>query len=213
MRATGPSFARPSRYDLGGMMESLDKLRDLSSRDLQTCLQMPKAHEHLLSEDPASAALLIRLVELELLPEAARLLGYALPEREAGWWACRCVAHAVPLAALPAEQGAAHAAAEAWVRRPDDEARLRAHLASAKAGYRTPAARAAQAAFASPLPVSWPMRTGRKVERAVALAAAYDGPAHRPERLRRFIASGRDIAGGGAGRVPPAAGAILGVAK
>ena len=185
-------------------MRPLGKLRDLSPRDLSRCLRLPETQGQLLSGAPASAALLAELVDRELLPEAARLLGYALPEREAVWWACRCVAHAVPLAALPDEQGAALAAAEHWVRRPDGEARLHAHLAAAKAGYRTPAAWVAQAAFASPLPVAWPLRTGRKVERAVALAAAYGGPAGEPERLRRFIASGRDIATGGAGRLPPA---------
>jgi len=188
------------------MMRDLVKLRDLSAIDLHICLQMPKQHEHLLLDGPASAALLTRIVELDLLTEATRLLSYALPEREAVWWACRCVAHAMPLASLPEEQGAALAAAENWVRQPDDRTRLHAHLAAAKAGYRTPAAWAASAAFASPLPVSWPLRTGRKVERAVALAAAYGGTTPQPERLRHFIASGRDIAAGGAGRLAPAAG-------
>lgn len=188
------------------MMPDSVKLRDLSANDLRACLQMPKQHEHLLLDSPASAALLTQLIELDLLTEATRLLSYALPEREAVWWGCRCVAHAVPLASLPEEQSAALAAAENWVRRPDDQTRLRAHLAAAKAGYRTPAAWAASAAFASPLPVSWPMRTGRKVERAVALAAAYGGTAHQSERLRHFIASGRDIAAGGAGHLEPAAG-------
>ncbi|MEI9984131.1 MAG: hypothetical protein WDN69_13530 [Aliidongia sp.] len=140
-------------------------------------------------------------MDLPLLPEAARLLGYALPEREAVWWACMCVTHAVPLATLPEQQRAAVSAAEAWVREPSDAARLRAHLASAQAGHRTPAALAAQAAFASPLPVSWPMRTGRKVERAVALAAVYGGPERQADRLQRFIASGCDIASGGSGRL------------
>lgn len=188
------------------MTRNLGKLRDLSPRDLHRCLQIPEPHEHLLLEVPASAPLLTQLVELDLLSEATRLLSYALPEREAVWWACRCVAHAVPLASLPEEQGAALAAAENWVRQPDDRTRLHAHLAAAKAGYRTPAAWAASAAFASPLPVSWPLRTGRKVERAVALAAAYGGTTHQPERLRHFIASGRDIAAGGAGRLAPAVG-------
>jgi hypothetical protein len=50
------------------------------------------------------------------------------------------------------------------------------------------------------------MRTGRKVARAVALAAAYGDPAVRPERLRLFIASGRDVAAGGTGRLARAAG-------
>jgi len=188
------------------MTQILGKLRDFSSRDLRRCLQMPAADEHLLLEDVASALLLTQFIELGLLPEAIRLLSYALPEREAVWWACRCVEHTVPLASLPEEQGAALAAAEHWVRQPDNETRLQAHLAAAKAGYRTPAAWAAQAAFASPLPVTWPMRTGRKVERAVALAAAYDGTARQPEKLRSFIASGSDIASGGVGRLPPAAG-------
>jgi hypothetical protein len=188
------------------MMRDLGKFRDLSTIDLHICLKMSKQHEYLLLDSPTSAALLTQFVELDLLTEATRLLSYALPEREAVWWACRCVAHAVPLASVPEEQGAALVAAENWVRQPDDRTRLHAHLAAAKAGHRTPAAWAASAAFASPLPVSWPLRTGRKVERAVALAAAYGGTTHQPERLRHFIASGRDIAAGGAGRLEPAGG-------
>jgi hypothetical protein len=187
------------------MLNSVNKLRDIPSNYLQICLKMTESNEHLLLENPTSTALLTRLVDLNLLPEATRLLSYALPEREAVWWACRCVAHAVPLAGVPGEQSAALVAAENWVRQPNDQMRLQAHLAAANAGYRTPAAWAAGAAFASPLPVSWPRRTGRKVARAVALAATHDGTAHQPERLRQFIASGRDIAAGGAGRLTPAA--------
>ena len=187
-------------------MSTSGKLRDLSPGDLQRCLQLPEAHLALLTDAPASATLLDELVERDLLAEATRLLAHALPEREAVWWACRCVEHAVPLASQPAEQVAALAAAENWVRRPDDATRMQAHLAAAKAGYRTPAAWTAQAAFASPLPTSWPMRTGRKVARAVALATAYGDPAVQPERLRLFIASGRDVAAGGTGRLARAAG-------
>lgn len=188
------------------MTQNLHKIRDLSPRDLGRFLQIPEQHAQLPLETPASATLLTRLVDLDLLPEAARLLSFALPEREAVWWACRCVAHAMPLAALPEEQGAAVAAAENWVRQPDGRTRLHAHLAAVKAGYRTPAAWVASAAFASPLPVSWPMRTGRKVARAVALAASHGDMARQAERLQHFIASGCDIAAGGAGRLAPAAG-------
>jgi len=182
-------------------MSPLAKLRDLSPRDLERSVRLPDPHRHLLSDGPTSATLLARLEEAALLAEAARLLGYALPEREAVWWACMCIALAGPLASLPAEQHAALSAAEAWVRTPGDETRLGAHRASVQAGYRTPAALAAQAAFASPLPVSWPLRTGRKVEQAIELAAAQGGAEHQADRLRRFIASGRDIASGGSGRL------------
>jgi hypothetical protein len=147
--------------------------------------------------------LLNRLVERDLLPEAVRLLCYALPEREAVWWACMCVGHTVPVATLPPEQGVALSAAESWVWQPCDETRRQALDATKKAGYDTPAAWVARAAFASRLPASAPTRTGRKVERAVALAATYGGAERQTERLHRFIASGREIAGGGAGRLPP----------
>jgi hypothetical protein len=184
----------------------LQKLRDLPVQTLRHHLQLPLAHEGLILDRPPSAILLNLLTDRELFSEATRLLSYALPEREAVWWACMCVRHALPVAVLPVQQEAAIASAEAWVRKPNYEMRIEAHMAGARAGYTTPAAWTAQAAFASRMPISAPTRTGKKVERAVARAAAFGGAERQTERLRQFIVSGCQIAAGATGRLPPEAG-------
>jgi hypothetical protein len=205
------------------------KLRTFPTAVAARLLRLPQAHAALLADDPVSAVLLERLHERGLLMEAARLIGYALPEREAVWWACKCVAYTAP-ASLPPEQEAALAAAENWVRRPDDATRANSARAAAGAGYDTACAWTARAAFASRPAYELHPRCGRRIERAIALAAvsggaaraepsagaepgAQAGPRGRPEpgarietRLQRFLASGLDIARGGGGHLPPHAG-------
>ena len=85
---------------------------------------------HLALDDEPAAALkgaqtaaqgVDRLVAQGFRTEALRLVAYALPKREAVWWACMCAA-SVPDPALPLADLAARTAAEAWVRTPADDA-------------------------------------------------------------------------------------------
>ena len=46
-------------------------------------------------------------------------------------------------------------------------------------------------------------RGAPRARRSIALASVRVHPARREARLRRFLASGRDIAGGGVGRLQP----------
>jgi hypothetical protein len=184
-------------------MTSPHKLRNLTMKELQREINLPEEQRDLIANGPSSPTLLNLLTERELLSEATRLLSYALPVREAVWWACMCVRHVLPLVTLPAEQEAALTAAEEWVRKPCIAERMKTHRACANAGYFTPAGWVAQAAFSSEMSISIPRASGGKVEKAVSLAAIYRGEDHQPERLKRFIVSGRDIATGGAGRLPP----------
>jgi hypothetical protein len=168
-------------------------------------VRLPAAYADVLEDGPTSVILLERLTGHSLLAEAARLIGYALPEREAVWWACKCVSHTAP-ASLPPQAQAALSAAEEWVWRPGDAARAKAARAAAAAGYDTAPAWTARAAFASR--PAWPLhaRCGRRVERAIALAAVTGGGERSEWRLQQFIASGREIARGGAGNLPPRSG-------
>lgn len=181
-----------------------DKLRRTEPHLLSERLRLPAAHESLVGDGEAPTALLARLVEIGLLVEATRLLAYALPEREAVWWACVCVAHTAG-AELSAEERRALEAAEAWVRRPDERTAREAAWAAAEAGLGKPGAWPALAAYWSRPSVPLDAQGGRGVETAIARAAARGGSARQPERLRRFIDSGRDIAAGGVGRLPPEA--------
>jgi hypothetical protein len=172
-------------------------------------------------EPPAAAALgsaqtaaegIAALVAAGFRTEAARLAAHALPKREAVWWACMC-ARAVPDPALAAPDIAALAAAEHWVRKPTDEALRRAAMEAAqRTGFRTPEAWAAVGAFwsgGSMAPEGQPVvppaehLTGVAIAGAVVLAAVRNRAERAPARFERFLAAARDIAAGGAGRIPP----------
>ncbi|MBO1326506.1 hypothetical protein K2X14_15180 [Acetobacter sp. TBRC 12305] len=142
--------------------------------------------------------------------EAARLLAYALPRREAVWWACMCARHSAP-ATLPEATLAARSLTENWVRQPDEDTGRQAMEAARKAGLQSPESWAALAAFWSGASIT-PPRTppvppaahlaGTAVASAVALAAVRGNAEKRDTRLTFFLRSAQDIATGGAGRLP-----------
>jgi len=153
-----------------------------------------------------------RLEAAGFLSEAARLTAHALPKREAVWWACMC-ADAVPDVQTKPADAQARIAAEAWVRKPAEDALRRAAWDLVqKTDFRSPEAWAAVAAFWSGgsmapegLPVVPPGEhlTGVAVNGAVVMAAVRGRAERADARLGRFLASAREIAGGGAGRIAP----------
>jgi len=157
---------------------------------------------------PAEA--LDRLEQAGLLIEATRLVAHALPPREAVWWACACSRHTAPSGVNPTAETALRAAAEEWVRRQTDDLRRAAMAEAEKTGFNSPEAWAAVAAFWSgdsmapleapkvPPQLHFP---GLAVAGSVALAAVRGQAVRRDARLKHFLASGRDIANGGAGHL------------
>lgn len=152
---------------------------------------------------------LARLEAAGQLMPACRLVAHALPKREAVWWACMC-ARAVPDEKATPLDGAALEAAEAWVRRPEEAARRACMAAAEKSNYRSTEAWAAVGAFwsgGSMAPEGQPVvppgdhLTGTAIGGAVILAGVRRTPQHLDARLRRFLASAREIALGGAGRI------------
>src|SRR4051812_45310941 len=78
-----------------------------------------------------------RLTSAGLFDDAETFLGYALPKREAVWWACLCTREAVgPDPKPPA--AAALKAAEAWVADPSDANRRAAQAAADAVGLGHP---------------------------------------------------------------------------
>lgn len=193
------------------MVETLPKLA-APLPPLLPRLELEPPVAALLAGVPTAADGLLRLEEAGLRNEAARLAAHALPKREAVWWGCMC-ARAVPDPALPAPDAEALLAAEAWVRKPGDEALRRAAMEAAqKTAFRSPEAWAAVGAFwssGSMAPAGQPVvpppdhLTGVAVSGGVVLAAVRNRPERAQDRLGRFLAAARDIAAGGAGRIPP----------
>ena len=177
------------------------KLRRFEPALLHRWLQLPPERQEIVEAFDKPELLLWQLRRSGLLPEAIRMLAYALPEREAIWWSCMCVRHTAP--SLPDAERWAVDAAEAWVRRPEPATRHEAALAASAPGYAAPGAWSA-------LGAAWSQRErllpdlcgGRGAVTAVTRAATRGGPERAPERLRRFIESGVDIGNGGAGRIP-----------
>ena len=150
-----------------------------------------------------------RLAAGGFLLEAAKLTAHALPKREAVWWACMCARHTAPLDVLPLAELCA--AAETWVRKQTDESRRAAFEMAQTLGLDTPEAWAAVGAFwagDSMAPLGQPKvppalhLTGTAIAGSVNLAAVRGDPLRRDARLARFLDSARDIAAGGAGRLP-----------
>lgn len=191
-----PALAKIEGVDLAGIAGLIDP--------------PPEARETMMrSAGPGEA--LDELARAGFLIEATRLLAHALPKREAVWWACMCARH-VPQPDLPAADAKALETAEQWVRRQTDELRREAMDYAQESGFSTPECWAAVAAFWSgdsmspvgqPAVPPAPHLAGRAVAGAVALASVRTRPERASARLRNFLASGREIASGGSGRLAP----------
>lgn len=139
-----------------------------------------------------------RLAAGETPEEAITFCAYLLPRREAVWWACRCVRALVPQPA--GEEAAALAAAEDWVREPED-GRRRAALALGSAGdHGRPATWAALAAAWSggslveghtvPCP---PHLTAKAAQTAVLTALAHVDAHERGGQLSACLETGLSL--------------------
>jgi hypothetical protein len=100
-----------------------------------------KAH---LKDEPAPEQFVERLARAKLYADATRFLAYALPERQAVWWACLCV-RSVPTC----KATLAIKSAEAWVRDPTESNREAALSAGGKHKFEMPGAPAAWTAMAA----------------------------------------------------------------
>jgi hypothetical protein len=144
-------------------------------------------------------AFLDELLALELHVDAVRFLAYALPKREAVWWACQCVRSV----ATDDDELAGLQAAEAWVRDPSEQNRRAAMEAAESLEFGSPDAWAAVGAFwteGSLAPPDAPVLppgdelTGHAVAGSVLLAAVQSEPEKAPEKQRGFVALGVDVA-------------------
>src|SRR5213080_3041319 len=85
-----------------------------TAREVCAHFQLGKEARPLLREGMTPAQFLQALQDKQQFPDAVRFLAYALPKREAVWWACLCT-RAVAGSNLPPKIAAAVQAAEKWV--------------------------------------------------------------------------------------------------
>jgi hypothetical protein len=136
--------------------------------------------------------------------DAVRFLAHALPKREAVWWACVC-ARQVADGKDPAPYKAALTAAEKWVSDPNEDNRRATMPAAEAAELATPAGCAAMAAFWSGGSLAPPQNpvvppadhlTGHGAASSILLAAVRTQPEKAPEKYKKFLAAGLDVAKG-----------------
>jgi hypothetical protein len=192
-------------------VDQLAKMKSVRMDEVLPRLGLTGESAALIQTESDAATALGRLEQAGFLGEAVKLMAHALPNREAVWWACMCSHHTAP-ADLPEADHAAVRTAEQWVRQQTDEIRREGFDHAQQAGFGTPEAWAAVAAFWSgdsmsplgqPKVPPAPHLAATAVTGAIALASVRIHPARREDRLRRFLASGREIAGGGVGRLEP----------
>ena len=185
-------------------------LAKVTAKDAQEVCKLAAAGGYALTapDGCAPVAFLNTLISERKLDEAVQFLAFALPAREATWWACMC-ARSHLRDPIPPPLLAAVEASEAWVRRPTDENRRVCMTRAQATQWDSPASWAAVAAFWSggslappELPAVPPAAhlNGVAVAGAVRLAAVLLEPASADEKRARYIAAAVDIANGGAGR-------------
>jgi hypothetical protein len=171
--------------------------------------KLPPAALALLTKDETPRQFLDALLAREMFPEAIRFLAFALPVREAIWWACQCVRYAKP--ELPNPQELALRAATRWVVQPTEAHRREAESAAdtrSAAGY---AAKAVAWTGGSLLPPSLPvLKPGPGmphdgVAAAITLAVTGVAPDKVKEARRHALVLGINVAKGKHLWAPPAA--------
>jgi hypothetical protein len=180
----------------------MPRLRFETARDLFEAF--PSARELLLLElsDRPSLGFLQSLAE-ESVDKAVGFCAYLLPRREAVLWACESVKR-LRTPATAAEQRAL-AAAEQWVRDPEERIRIAA-LQIGRAGNHE------QAATWLALAAGWaggsmpfqdksvaiaPDQTAKAARAAILIAGAHCDPKDRTELLQQCVRKGADLAAGG----------------
>jgi hypothetical protein len=178
----------------------------LSRPATEVCKHFPlgEGAKGLLRDGLTVQQLLDQLLAKAEYQDAVRLLAHALPKREAVWWACLC-GRAAAGAKPPPKVATAFQAAEKWAADPSEDNRRAAQQAAEAAEMSTPAGCAAMAAFWSGgslgppnVPAVPPAEylTAHGVTGAILLAAVLAEPEKAPEKYRKFLAQGLDVARG-----------------
>lgn len=143
-----------------------------------------------------------QLLAAEHFADAVRVVAYALPKREAIWWAWYCARKSAPADPPPPVRTALDAT-ERWIAQPTEEHRRIMMAIAEHADVGTPAGCTALAVFFSGGSIAPPEAppvppgdfvTAQLVAGAVTLASVAIEPEKAPETYRAFVAVGVDVA-------------------
>jgi hypothetical protein len=146
-----------------------------------------------------------QLVQAGQYLDAIDFLAHALPKRDAVWWACLGLRHALGGTLTPQAFAALKAAAE-WVLEPDEPRRLAAQAAGEAADFGTPAGCIALAVYGSggsltpsnlPEVPPEPFMTAKAVSASLAMASVQAAdPGAIPQVQRQLVELGMAIGEG-----------------
>jgi hypothetical protein len=183
---------------------ALAKLKAKTAQEVCQHFPLSDKARPLLKDGQTPGQLFKALVEGGCLVDAVRLLAHALPKPEAVGWACLAARTALGDKPDP-KAAAALEAAKKWVLDPSEANRRGAEAAGKAVNYEGPAGLAAVAAFWSGGSLAPPdlkavppgeQLTAKGVANAVILAGVLSQPEKAPEKYRRFLDLGVEIAGG-----------------
>jgi hypothetical protein len=164
-------------------------------------VQVEKPARGLLRENLTALEFVQTLTDAGQFSDAARILAYLLPARDAVWWAIQS-ARQNPLRDAGPEVDAALAAAETWVLQMDEDSRYAAQRAAESAGLGTAAGCAAMAAFASgaslappgqPAVPPDPALVAHLVTGSIIASSLPPNPDESTERYRTFLQQGLEL--------------------
>ncbi len=165
-------------------------------------IELPAEATALLRPEHDERAFVRALLDAEQQPAAVRYMSFALPTREAIWWAWSCARRTLAPDA-PAPVIDALAATERWIAQPSEDNRRPLLALADAAGAGTPAGAAALAVFFSggsitppnvqpvPPPVG---AAAQAIAGSVTLAAVSPPPDKAPERFRQFVEQAMEVA-------------------
>jgi hypothetical protein len=142
------------------------------------------------------------LLDAEQFADAVRFMSFALPTREAIWWAWTCARRTLQ-PEPPAGVTAALGITERWIAQPAEGNRRPALAIAETAGAATPAGAAALAVFFSggsiappDVPPVPPPAGGaaQAIAGSVTLSAVSPPPEKAPERFRQFVEQAMEVA-------------------
>jgi hypothetical protein len=177
-------------------VQALAKVEAKTAAEICGALKLSPPAQKLLDPQVSPAEFLARLGETGMTQDAVGFLAYALPKREAVWWACQCVREA----GLDSSDNAKAAllAAAHWVADPSENHRRAAHAAAERAES-APESFVALGAFFSGGSMAPPEAPEVKpaedltpcmVMNAVLMAAVVKEPEKAPQKYRRFVELG-----------------------
>lgn len=190
-------------------MTDLVKIQATTAKELLQFVDISEEASDCLVPDTAPEVSINRLMDAGFFADAIKILALGLPKRESVWWACLCARyiHSPP---TDEDNSKALAAAESWVKSPNEERRLTCKEFGEKTKYKTPASWAATAAawshgsLAGPEdPVIEPPAHlyAHAVAGSITLAAVLANPVNPERSFQHFLQQGLSLARGGNGKV------------